>query len=72
VAYYSIIHLTADELATAFAELRRVLRPDAPALLAFHTGRHVVRLDDWWGVPVALDFISTRVRRFTSCSRKLV
>lgn len=56
VAYYSIIHLSANELAAAFAELRRVLHPDAPALLAFHTGRHVVHLDDWWGIPVALDF----------------
>jgi SAM-dependent methyltransferase len=56
VAYYSIIHLAADELATAFAELRRVLRPDGPALLAFHAGRHVVHLDEWWSVPVMLDF----------------
>ena len=56
IAYYSIIHLTADQLPTAFAELRRVLSPDGPALLAFHMGRHVVHLDDWWGVPVALDF----------------
>jgi SAM-dependent methyltransferase len=56
IAYYSIIHLAADELATAFAELRRVLRPDGPALIAFHAGRHVMHMDDWWGVPVALDF----------------
>jgi SAM-dependent methyltransferase len=56
VAYYSIIHLTAAELATACAELRRVLRQDAPVLLAFHTGRHVVHFDQWWGFPVALDF----------------
>jgi SAM-dependent methyltransferase len=56
IAYYSIIHLTEDELATAFAELRRVLGPDAPALLAFHVGRHVLHLDEWWGVEVALDF----------------
>ena len=56
IAYYSIIHLTEDELVTAFAELRRVLRPDGAALIAFHAGRHVLRMEDWWGHSVALDF----------------
>jgi len=56
VACYSIIHLTTDELSTAFGELRRVLRPDGPVLLAFHTGRHVLHMDDLWGIPVGLDF----------------
>jgi SAM-dependent methyltransferase len=56
LAYYSIIHLAEDELPAAFAELRRVLQPDGPALLAFHAGRHVLHMDEWWGFPVALDF----------------
>lgn len=56
IAYYSIIHLGEEQLPVAFAELRRVLRPDAPALLAFHTGRHVLHMEEWWGASVALDF----------------
>jgi ribosomal protein S18 acetylase RimI-like enzyme/ubiquinone/menaquinone biosynthesis C-methylase UbiE len=56
VASYSIIHLGVGELAIAFSELHRVLGPDAPALLAFHTGRHVLHMDEWWGSPVSLDF----------------
>ncbi len=56
IALYSIVHLATDELPAAFAELRRVLRPEGVALIAFHIGRHVVHVDDMWGVPVSLDF----------------
>jgi SAM-dependent methyltransferase len=56
VAFYSIIHLTFEELPTAFAELRRVLAPDGLALIAFHAGRHTVHRDEWWGHDVSIDF----------------
>lgn len=56
IAFYSIIHLTLEQLPTAFAELRRVLMPDGLALLAFHTGRHTVHLDEWWDRDVSIDF----------------
>ncbi|MBY8874384.1 class I SAM-dependent methyltransferase [Micromonospora sp. PLK6-60] len=56
VALYSVIHLTPAELPPAFAELRRVLRPGAPLLVAFHVGAEVRHLDDWWGHPVDVDF----------------
>src|SRR5262245_23630719 len=56
IAFYSIIHLTARELPVAFTELRRALRPEGVALLAFHTGRHLLHLDDMMGVEVSLDF----------------
>lgn len=58
VAYYSIIHLTLEELPTAFSELRRVLVPDGIALIAFHAGRHTVHRDEWWGRGVSIDFHS--------------
>jgi SAM-dependent methyltransferase len=56
IAFYSIIHLTAAELPAAFAELRRVLVPDGPALLAFHVGRHTLHMRDWWDTGANLDF----------------
>ncbi|GAA1974699.1 class I SAM-dependent methyltransferase [Kitasatospora viridis] len=56
VVLYSVIHLTADELGGAFAELHRVLRPGGRALIAFHLGDQVVRLTEWWGHRVAVDF----------------
>jgi len=56
ILFYSIIHLPAADLPSAFAQLHRVLRPDGVALIAFHTGRHVVHADDLWGIQVSLDF----------------
>lgn len=56
VAFYSIIHLTDDELPRAFGEFRRVLRPGGLLLVAFHIGDETVHRDELWGEPVDLDF----------------
>lgn len=56
VALYSIIHVGPDELAGVFAEVRRVLRPDALFLVSFHIGDEVRHLDEWWGHDVNVDF----------------
>ncbi|MCI4064465.1 class I SAM-dependent methyltransferase [Micromonospora sp. R77] len=56
VALYSLIHLHPDELPAAGVELRRVLRPGAPLLVAVHLGDEVRHLDEWWGHPVDVDF----------------
>jgi ubiquinone/menaquinone biosynthesis C-methylase UbiE len=56
VAFYSIIHLEHGELARAFAEIRRVLRPAGPVLVSFHVGSEVRHLAEWWGVAVDVDF----------------
>ncbi|MQS13459.1 class I SAM-dependent methyltransferase [Streptomyces kaniharaensis] len=56
VALYSVIHLEPAELAPAFAEMRRVLRPGGFLLVSFHLGTEVRRLDEWWGHPVDVDF----------------
>jgi trans-aconitate methyltransferase len=55
VALYAIIHLPLGELGAVFATWRRLLRPGAPLLLAFHVGSETRHLDAWWGHPVALD-----------------
>lgn len=56
VALYSIIHLGPEELRPAFQEIRRVLRPDGIALVAFHIGAETRHFDDWLGHPVDVDF----------------
>lgn len=57
VAFYSIVHLGPESLVTVLGELRRVLAPGAPLLLAFHIGNESVHLDEWWGHEVAVDFV---------------
>jgi SAM-dependent methyltransferase len=56
VAFYSIIHLTDDELPHAFAEFNRVLRPGGLILVAFHLGSETIHRDELWGGRVDLDF----------------
>lgn len=50
VCWYSIIHTPPDVLAEVFAELRRVLAPDRPLLVAFQAGDgETVHRDDAHG-----------------------
>jgi SAM-dependent methyltransferase len=55
IAFYSIIQLQPGELAQAFDEIHRVLRPGGLFLVAFHIGSEVRHLDEWWGHPVDVD-----------------
>lgn len=61
VALYSIIHLTADERATACRELARVMHRGGWLLVAFHVDSHefgigeVNQLTSWFGESVELD-----------------
>jgi hypothetical protein len=52
----SIIHLESGELAGAFKEIHRVLRPSGLLLVAFHIGSEVRHLARWWGHEVDIDF----------------
>lgn len=61
VSLYSIIHLTAHERPTAFAEFARVTQPGGWLLIAFHvdspefTAGQVNHITDWFGQQVELD-----------------
>ena len=56
-AFYSIVHIPRPKLSQALREFARVLRPRGVLLLAFHIGREVKHLDEWWGKEVSLDFL---------------
>lgn len=56
LALYSLIHLAPEELPIAASELRRVVAPGGPVLVAFHLGEDVRHVTDWWGHGVDLDF----------------
>ena len=66
-AFYSLIHFTAGQLATAAREVYRVLQPGGLLLVAFHVGREVRHLDELWGVPVDLDFRFFQPGEMTGC-----
>ena len=66
VAFYSIVHIPPAELPRALRELRRVLRPNGPLLLAFHVGEEILHPGELWGVPVPLDWFFFRTADVTS------
>jgi SAM-dependent methyltransferase len=57
VAFYSNIHVPRGEVVPALRELRRTLRPGGLLFLAFHNGTGTMHRDEWWGHPVAIDFL---------------
>ncbi len=56
VAFYSIIHLTIDEIPAALAEMKRLLMPGGLAAISFHTGDHAIHVEELWGTKTSLDF----------------
>ncbi len=55
-AFYSIVNLAREDVATAFGEMRRVLKPGGRLLLAFHIGDDMLHVDELWDKPINLDF----------------
>ncbi len=55
-AFYSIIHISRALVVEALRKLRRTLREQRVLLLAFHIGREIEHLDEWYGKKVCLDF----------------
>ena len=64
-AFYSLIHIPPPEIVEVLGELKRVLRPGGPLLLAFHIGEDVLHRDEWWGNTVSLDFHFFRPEEMT-------
>jgi len=57
LAWYSLIHLAASELPDALAALTRPLVSGGWLVVALHAGSEVKHADDWFEVPVDLDFV---------------
>jgi SAM-dependent methyltransferase len=65
VAFYSLIHLPPGTEVAALTEIHRVLAPGGVLLAAVHVGTEVRHLDEWWGVPVSVDFRFFEVEELT-------
>ena len=56
IAFYSIVHFNETELKKAFAEINRVLTDGGQFLFSFHIGNETIHRDDFFDVPVNIDF----------------
>ena len=54
-AFYSIIHISRQQVVAALAELRRVLEPGGCLLITFHLGSEDSHHEELFGRPVSLD-----------------
>jgi uncharacterized protein YceH (UPF0502 family) len=57
LGWYSLIHLAASELPDAIAALVRPLAPGGWLVLGMHAGSAVRHNDEWFEVPIDLDFV---------------
>ncbi|CAN5681331.1 hypothetical protein BH10ACT1_BH10ACT1_42030 [soil metagenome] len=55
-AWYSLVHLASSELKPAVALLAATLRPGGWLAACVHVGPEVRHFDEWWDLPVDLDF----------------
>jgi ubiquinone/menaquinone biosynthesis C-methylase UbiE len=56
IAFYAIVHFTEAEVRKAINEVYRVLKEGGQLLFSFHIGNETIHLDDFFDVPVDIDF----------------
>lgn len=56
-AFYAIVNIAKASLPLVFSEMARVLQPGGLLLLAFHMGNDIIREEELWGFPIAMDFL---------------
>lgn len=55
-AFYAIVNIRREALPLVFREMARVLQSNGLLLLAFHIGDETLHFDEFWGLPVSIDF----------------
>lgn len=55
-AFYAIVNIRKEALPLVFREMSRVLQVGGLLLLAFHVGDETLHFDEFWGLPVSIDF----------------
>ncbi len=57
VAFYAIVHFDEEQVRQAFREVFRVLQPGGLFLLTYHIGNEIIRVEEFLGKRVAIDFM---------------
>ncbi len=70
VAFYAIVHFTGEQVATAFREVFRVLKPGGIFLLAYHVGDETIRVTEFLGRKIDVDFMFFATDFISGCLEK--
>jgi ubiquinone/menaquinone biosynthesis C-methylase UbiE len=67
VAFYAIVHLTEEQVGTAFREIFRVLQPGGILLFTYHVGEETIHLNEFLGKKIDIDFMFFTTDFIFSC-----
>jgi ubiquinone/menaquinone biosynthesis C-methylase UbiE len=67
VAFYAIVHFTEEQVGMAFREVFRVLQPGGIFLFTYHIGEKTIRVEDFLGKRVNIDFMFFRTDFIVGC-----
>jgi SAM-dependent methyltransferase len=67
VAFYAIVHFSRTQVAAAFHEVFRVLRPGGLFLFTFHVGSETLHIDEFLGREVDVEFMFFTTEFIVGC-----
>jgi len=71
VAFYAIVHFTEEQVEQAFREVFRVLQPGGTFLFTFHIGEDTIRLEEFLGRKIDIDFMFFTTGFVSNCLKKV-
>jgi ubiquinone/menaquinone biosynthesis C-methylase UbiE len=70
VAFYAIVHFAEEQVRIAFREVFRVLQPGGIFLFTYHIGEETIRLDEFLGKKIDIDFMFFTTDFISGCLKK--
>lgn len=67
VAFYVVVHFTKEQVEMAFREVFRVLQPGGIFLLTYHIGDKTIRVEEFLGKRIDIDFMFFRTDSIFRC-----
>jgi ubiquinone/menaquinone biosynthesis C-methylase UbiE len=67
VSFYAIVHFAKEQVEVAFREMFRVLRPGGRLFLTFHIGDETIRVDEFLGKKIDIDFMFFTTPFISNC-----
>ncbi len=71
VSFYAIVHFTQEQVEIAFREVFRVLQPGGLFLLTYHIGDGTIRIKEFLGKKVDIDFMFFTTGFISDCLKKI-